>query len=44
LETTDEIFAGPIGRDASGASFALLKENPHTYPQEMWITRAPRFC
>jgi hypothetical protein len=30
-----------IDREASGA---LPRENPQTYPQEMWITRMPRFC
>jgi hypothetical protein len=28
-------------REASGT---LPRENPQTYPQEMWITRALRFC
>jgi hypothetical protein len=34
----------PTREAIQGACRALLIENPQTYPQELWITRALHFC
>jgi hypothetical protein len=39
-----KIYSPQARATARGASGALPKENPQTYPQEMWITPALCFC